>query len=73
MARLRKEFASIFMAANESCSDYVKGVKRIVSELCDCGTAIPQQEVAYTILMGLPKEYSSLVITLTNMSTQDSP
>lgn len=72
-ARLMKEFASAVMLSTESCTDFVRKVKRIVSELRDCGTSMKERDVAYTILMGLPKEYSSLVITLTNMSTPESP
>ena len=47
-------------------------MRHIVSELRACGTSIKQQDVAYTILIGLRKEYSSLVIMLTNMSTPES-
>ena len=72
-ARLMKEFASAFVLSTESCTDFVRRVKRIVSELRDCGTSMKERDVAYTILMGLPKDYSSLVSTLTNMSTPESP
>ena len=71
--RLTKEFASANMTSTESCTDYVRRIKRMVSEFRDCGTSIKQQDVAYTILMGLPREFSALVITLTNMSTPESP
>ena len=72
-SRLMKEFASANMLATESCTDFIRRVKRIVSELRDCGSTIREKEVAYTILMGLPKEFSALVITLTNMATTESP
>ena len=71
--RLKKDFASVHKPPTESCTDYVKRVKRIVSELRDCGSPVNQQEVAFAILMGLPKEFSALVITLTNMATNHSP
>ena len=71
--RLKKDFASVHKAPLETCTDYVKRVKRIVSELRDCGSPVTQQEVAFAILMGLPKDFSALVITLTNMATNDSP
>jgi len=48
-------------------------VRHIVSELKVCGILIKQQDVAYTILIGLRKEYFSLVIMLTNISTSESP
>ena len=67
------EFASANMASSESCTDYVKRIKRIVFELSDCGTSLKQEDVAYTILMGLPRECLALVITLTNMSTPEAP
>ena len=72
-ACLIKEFASANMASSETCTDYVRRIKRIVSELRDCETSIKQQDVAYTILMGLPREFWALVITPTNMSTAESP
>lgn len=72
-ARFKKDFASAVKPPTESCTDYVKRVKRIVSELRDCGSPVNQQEVAFAILMGLPKECSALVITLINMATADSP
>jgi len=68
-----KEFAAVSMGEKETCSEFVKRVRHIVSELRACGTSIKQQDVAYTILIGLRKVYSSLVITLTNMSTPESP
>ena len=40
-AKLLKEFECVFMT-EESCSDYMKCIKRIVSELKDCLTLIKQ-------------------------------
>ena len=72
-ARLMKEFSAALIIIKETCTHSVKRVKGIVSELRACGTSINRQNMAYTILIGLPKEYSALVITLTNVSTTDSP
>ena len=52
---LKKDFASVQKAPLETCTGYVKRVKRIVSELRDSGSHVNQQEVAFAILMGLPR------------------
>lgn len=70
--RLRKEFASVRMTESK-CGEYVNRVRKLVSELKACGVAVKDTDVAYTLLMGLPDKYSSLVVTLTNMATEAAP
>jgi len=51
----------------------MKRVRRIVSELKKCGEKIKDEDVAYTILLGLGEKYSPLVVTLTNMAIPEHP
>jgi len=41
-----------------SCGEYMKRVRKIVSELKECGEKIKDEDVAYTILLGLGEKYS---------------
>jgi len=50
----------------------MKRVRKIVSELKECGEKIKDEDVAYTILLRLGEKYSSLVVTLTNMATPEN-
>ena len=70
--RLRKEFSSVVMT-EASCGEYIKRVRRLVAELRECGDLVKDEDVAYTILLGLGEKYSPLVVTLTNMSSAISP
>ena len=70
--RLKKEFSLVSMTES-SCGEYMKRVRRIVSELKECGEKIKDEDVAYTILLGLREKYSPLVVTLTNMATPENP
>ncbi|MCU1500499.1 MAG: uncharacterized protein JWM47_4452, partial [Acidimicrobiales bacterium] len=70
--RLWKEFNGTTMG-DKPVSTFVKRVKKVVSELRSYGEKVKDEDIAYTMLMGLPEKYSSLVITLTNMTTKESP
>jgi len=70
--RLKKEFSSVSMTES-SCGEYMKRVRKIVSELKECGEKIKDEDVAYTILLGFGEKYSLLVVTLTNMATLENP
>jgi len=56
-----------------SYEEYIKKVKRIISELKKCGEKIKDKNVAYTILLCLRENYSPLVVTLTNMAIPEHP
>ena len=70
--RLKKEFSTVVMT-EQSCAEYIKRVRKLVSELRECGEKVKDADVAYTVLMGLGEKFSPLVVTLTNMSSSDSP
>lgn len=70
--RLRKEFSSIVMT-EPTCAEYIKRVRCLVSELKECGDKVKDEDVAYTMLLGLNEKFSPLVVTLTNLSSATSP
>jgi len=70
--RLKKEFFSV-VVTETTCGKYMKRVRKIVSELKECGEKIKEEDIAYTILLGLGKKYTPLVVTLTNMTTPENP
>ena len=70
--RLQKEFASVSMTEDD-CTEYIRRVKRLVSDLKSCGARVQDADVAYSILTGLPERFSSLITTLTNMASPDKP
>jgi len=51
----------------------MKRVRRIISELKECREKIKDEDITYTILLGLREKYSPLVVTLTNMATPEHP
>jgi len=69
---LLMEFFSVSMTES-SCGEYMKRVRKIVSALKECGEKIKDEDVAYTILLGLGEKYSPLVVTLTNMAIPENP
>ena len=70
--QLRKEFSSIVMT-EPSCAEYIKRVRRLVSELKECGDKVKDEDVAYTMLLGLKEKFIPLVVMLTNLSSAASP
>ncbi|RPB24697.1 hypothetical protein L211DRAFT_848536 [Terfezia boudieri ATCC MYA-4762] len=54
-------------------AEYMKRVKKLVSELKEYGEKVKDEDMAYTVLMGLEEKYSPLVVTLTNMASQANP
>ena len=70
--RPKKEFSAITMTET-SCAEYMKRVRKLVSELREYGEKIKEEDVVYTILLGLGEKYSPLVVTLTNMSSPEKP
>lgn len=70
--RLQKEFSSMVMT-EATCGEFIKRVRRLVSDLKECGAKVKDEDVAFTILLGLGEKFSPLVVTLTNMSTPMAP
>lgn len=70
--RLQKEFSSMVMT-EPTCGEFIKRVRRLVSDLKECGAKVKDEDVAFTILLGLGEKFSPLVVTLTNMSTPAAP
>ena len=70
--RLKKEFSTMVMT-DQTCTEYIKRVKKLVSELRECGEKVKEADVAYTLLIGLGEKFSPLVVTLTNMASSVSP
>lgn len=52
-----------------TCGEFIKRVRRLVSDLKECGAKVKDKDVAFTILLGLGDRFSPLVVMLTNMST----
>ena len=53
--RLQKEFTPVTMV-EDSCTEYIRRVKRLVSDLKSCGARVQDADVAYTLLTGRSEE-----------------
>ena len=69
---LQKEFSSIVMTES-TCGEFIKRVRHHVSDLRECGQEVKDEDVSFTILLGLGERFSPLVVALTNMSTPTAP
>lgn len=69
---LRKEFAAVRMTEPD-CQQYIDRVKKMASQLKAYGDKIKDSYVAFSLLSGLGPKYGSLVVTLTNMATENNP
>jgi len=55
LKRPKKEFASVTMTES-SCTEYMKRVKELVSQLKECGGGVKDGDVAYTVSVGWQKD-----------------
>ena len=60
--RLKKEF-SLVTIMEDNCGEYMKRVRRLVSELKECGEKMKDEDIAYILLLGLGEKYSPHVVT----------
>ena len=70
--REKKQFSWVTITEN-SCGEYMRKVKKIVSQLKECVEKIKDEDVAYPILLRLGARYSPLVVTWTNIMTSENP
>ena len=45
----------------------------MAEELRECGEKAKDEDLAFTVLLGLGERFSPLVVTLTNMSSKETP
>ena len=57
----------------DSCAQYIRQVKYLVSNLKSIVAKALDADVAYTLLTGLPERYATLFTTLTNMASLEKP
>jgi len=74
--QLRKELTQLRMGSNEPLTKYVARAKDIQDQLRAAGHEVPDQEIAWTVLAGLPATYDTVVTVLettteTDMSLDD--
>lgn len=69
--QLRKELSLLRMGPMEPLTMYVARAKELQNQLRAAGHAIPDQEVAWAVLAGLPSAYDTVVTVLETSSTAD--
>lgn len=69
--QLRKELAQLKMGAAEPLSKYVARAKDIQNQLLGVGQEVPDQEVAWALLAGLPPAYDTVVTVLETSTDVD--
>lgn len=70
--RVRREFHTVEMRAGEGMLSFINRVKELGSVLRSMEANLDEQEIAMTILCGLPPEYEALVTTLDALSADSA-
>lgn len=65
--QLKKQMVSIQLEAEESMTSYLGRIKTCSDSLKEAGCEIKDEDLAYTMLSGLPDSYEGIVMTLANL------
>ncbi len=69
--QLRKELSQIKMGPSEPLTKYVARAQEIQAQLRAAGHEVPDQEVAWSVLAGLPSAYDTVVTVLETTGDQE--
>lgn len=65
--QLKKQMVSIQLKSDESMTSYLGRIKTCSDSLKEAGYEIKDEDLAYTMLSGLPDSYEGIVMTLANL------
>ncbi|UYV65700.1 hypothetical protein LAZ67_3005179 [Cordylochernes scorpioides] len=69
--QLKKQFVNIKLQTGESMLDYLNRLKIYTDHLKEAGAEVDDQEIAYSMLSGLPDSFDTLVMSFGNVEDSD--
>ncbi|UYV65931.1 hypothetical protein LAZ67_3005907 [Cordylochernes scorpioides] len=69
--QLKKQFVNIKLQTGESMLDYLNRLKICTDHLKEAGAEVDDQDIAYSMLSGLPDSFDTLVMSFGNVEDSD--
>ncbi|UYV69877.1 hypothetical protein LAZ67_7001058 [Cordylochernes scorpioides] len=69
--QLKKQFVNIKLQTGESMLDYLNRLKICMDHLKEAGAEVDDQDIAYSMLSGLPDSFDTLVMSFGNVEDSD--